>query len=68
MNEHFIKKLIKLNVVPQELWTNKQTSITLFENLMIFETKNLDFKELINKKFKNMKNIIFENYYFLIVF
>lgn len=70
-NEDFTKKLIELNIAPLNngiiLWDNG-SSITLFETLLIFETKNIDFKELIKKKFKNAQNILFENYYILIVY
>jgi hypothetical protein len=70
-NEDFTKKLIELNIAPLNngisLWDNG-SEITLFETLLIFETKNIDFKELIKKKFKNTQNILFENYYVLIVF
>lgn len=70
MNEDFAKKLIKLNVTPPAIGRSgfESGGITLFETLIVFESKNLDFKELVNKKFKNAKNIMFEHYYVLIIF
>ncbi len=70
-NEDLNKKLLELNLNPLNTFSISELSnekISIYETLLIFELKNIDFKELIRKKFKNAKNIIFENYYYLIIF
>jgi len=70
-NEDFNQKMIELNIVPSNVANFVNTSgryISIYETLLIFQTKNMDFKELIQKKFKNSKNILFSDYYIFISF
>ncbi len=69
--EDVTEKLLFLNIIPQKCFSILELSSekkSIYETHLIFETQNLNFKSLIQNKFKNAKNIIFENYYYIIIF
>ncbi len=63
-------KLVELNLTPNDCFGAYQitgVNTPIYETLLIFESQNIDFKQIIQNKFKNSKNIYFENYFVLIV-
>ncbi len=63
-------KLVELNLAPNDCFPIYQitgVNTPIYETLLIFESQNINFKQIIQSKFKNAKNIYFENYFVLIV-
>lgn len=72
-NENSNRKIIEYGEDPEKSFIipspshQTQISKSLYETLLIFRSENMDFKEIIERKYNKYRGLIFEDYYILLI-